>query len=785
MKNEQRKLSENIEGLGDILVFLTENKRNSEITANLNELSNLLTMLFNLRQANPNKFDHLMLDDEYWKMVKKDKHEAAFRLNFIPEKYLVTFSLLLNQLIRVFETSIKNNNDEITREACYQLIFFLAKASEQEKAEILVKEILKKLLQFSRKSLEIKSSAMYASTYDWYSDIVFNNVGQSKGFRYDEYLELFNSYFFENLKYLISEGHDDVFKNLIGHLIDGIHVPTYSINNLWDITDLLRSQNPSLHRQVNDENRLTKQISDLVDESNILYSSELFTEWQEKLKKIRELVYPHLSSTNKRKLNKIISDINSAIVKCYANQRLINILFVSGAWSIYKNQYRFIKEIWTHKQPDDATASYSGNDIYPEDLKTTVELYFHMPSSHTFFWDDHHDSGKYTSLYFLVLIIKYLRSSRPYVNTGLEQSANESYPDIDTFELPFTDAQKLADIKFEVEGLINVANTIKGTDLLMELDLAENKEETDSLVDKKLIPFLNRLKENASDKLQQHKVSQPLSTKKILEFKEEVIYGFNKSADLRSLLKKVNMFENKIDEKVPVPNIQFLGYNKLERRDMFFENWHVTYADWGKNFGKEIGEEENIRILKKITQALPRTENADISILINDFEINDNTIIIASHSYIYDFLERTNDFKPYWTEDIDLDKEPRLQGYLVKGDRKVKIYDYHLPENEMFYSIMDISTVGTLTQHFPLEDTNTEDDLYDIFTIRIRDLSLDNSAIADLLAKPPSWLSAVGDEIKQRKYIEESIILQIGEKFEFTVNSAPQGIFYSQQDPNQ
>src|SRR5438552_11852074 len=99
---QQKKFIESVEGLGDILTFLTESKRNPEVIPTLRDLSDLLQSLLDIKKSNPEKFEKLMLAEEFWNLQEVDKNEAELRLGFYPEKYLITFSVLLQQIIRVF-----------------------------------------------------------------------------------------------------------------------------------------------------------------------------------------------------------------------------------------------------------------------------------------------------------------------------------------------------------------------------------------------------------------------------------------------------------------------------------------------------------------------------------------------------------------------------------------------------------------------------------------------------------------------------------------------------------
>lgn len=776
----QKELIEDLEGLGDILVFLTESKRNFEVLPSLKEFGDLLNQLLELRKTNPEKFEKLMLAEEYWKILQVDEKEAQLRLHFAPDKYLVTFSHLLNQIIRVFETALKVKNEEVSRHACYELVTFLARLSEIENAEIFVREILKKLLEFSRRSIELNSTAAHASTYDWYITIVFNKSEQQKEFRYGEYLGIFNDFFRENIKYLITHNHLPIYKRLVGSLVESVHVSTHAISKLWDYLDLLSNQNMAEYRRLNEGKNITKNISWLDEGFKKLFTSSQLQEWLTRFEEYKNLIYPVLNNENQTKADSFEKEIRAAAIQCYANQSLMRLMFFAGAWAVYKNEPMFINEIWTFKQPDDAGASYGGNDIYPQSLKEAIEFYFLSSiDDDVFFWDDHHDGGMYVSQYFLLLIMKYLKNIQPDPVTDPEQQTTERYGVIEAFQLPFDNSSKLSDIKFQVEGLLATAKGLKKSPMLEKLGLINDETEINTLIEGKLIPFLNRLISNAEEKITRIQILQPLSDTTIQKFKEDVYESFTKSATIRKLLANKSLFENKVSEGIIVPQ-PIVQYNEVRPRDLFLEEWHVDHSDWGKHYGRSLGEEEDASIVNSILEELPKTTNLMLDEVLSQMEITDDTIIFASYDYLYDYLEKTGHFKPYWSEANTKEREPNFQGWYTFGERKLKIYNYHVKRTELYYAVFNLNNVGKLVQYYPLFETDESEALYKNLRIIIKDISKDEEFVSKLLREPPPWLQKQGDAERQKLFLSQHITLQVGEKFEFIKAEDPKGISYLQ-----
>lgn len=780
---QQEKFIESVVGLGDILVTQTENKKNSEVIPTLGELRKLLEQLLSLRESNPERFDQLMLDKDYWKYLDDDKKDAQLRLSFNPEKYLRTFNFLLQQVIRVFEAAVKAENEEIIRHASYELVFFLEQVASIEKADLLVKEILKKLWEFSRKSIAIKSIAAHSTTYHWYSDIVFDNLRQTKnGFKY-EYLPIFNRYFFENIKYLISHDEFDIFGQLIGHLIDGVHIPDYELHDIWNYDDFLAQQDRDLYIQVSEDSNVNEKLRKLNDDGKTLYSQEKLDEWLKQFELLKSAIYPHLNRSNKIKATKLEKRLKKAVYKLLASQTLVQVIFFSGAWAVYKSKPEFIKEIWTHKQPEDAGASYGGNDIFPQNLNELVHFYFNLSvrDSLGFFWEDHHDSEKYVQTYFLLLLMKYLKPLQPYAELQPQPSTEpKKYPEIADFTLPFEEPTELSNIKFIAEGLLVTAEELKTTNLVRDLELTESTEETSELVGEKLIPFLKRIIENSQEKIKKLKKEEALSEEKISEFKSELVDSYRKMSTLPKLFQELGHIENNVSNMQLVDK-PLMGYHQLERREMFFENWHVDFGDFSKHFGRGLAESIDSHLVKKITETLEITEEEEIFTLINSYTVTNKTVIFTSHDYVFEHLEFNENFIPFWKETTRQEKEPYFQGWLITQERRIKVYSFNLSQHKMYYAIFDIDTVGTLVQYYPLLEGDSDSDLIDIIRVKIKDFATTETLVNEFLDSPPAWLQRVGNRDEQKEHLLQYVILQIGIKFEFIPSENSVGFLYSSE----
>jgi hypothetical protein len=209
---EQNKFIKALEGIGDILVFQTRSRKNKLVLYGLKRYKEILDKFFTLKTKNPEKFDKLLLEQDFLKLYHENQENAKLALFFDPKKYLPSFSTAINQILRIYEEAIASKNEEISRFAVYHLNWLLADISKTSNNGLFVEQLLKHLRDITRIAIENNDVSMYASSIHWYTDIVFNELRQQDE-KFDlSYLDLFDKYFFFSAKYIISEDKTSLYQ---------------------------------------------------------------------------------------------------------------------------------------------------------------------------------------------------------------------------------------------------------------------------------------------------------------------------------------------------------------------------------------------------------------------------------------------------------------------------------------------------------------------------------------------------------------------------------------------
>jgi len=341
---KQERFIQSLEGIGDILVFETKRRnRNKSVIQSLKRIENIIKEFFAIQKDDPNKFERLLLAQEFFDLYKKDEEEAKFRLAFDPDKYLISFSTAINQILRIHEAAIEVKNDEISRFATYNLNWLLADITQAPKNELFVEQLLKYLAGITRLAIEKQDSSMYAASIHWYIDIVFNKLRHKESGFDLSYLELFDKYFFSSVKYIISKNQTSLFNALISSLVDGVHIPDYYRGEVWNYGHIILHQDWQKYKQINEKYGIEKQIKELDNSENDLDTKEKLDAWIKKFDELKKIIEQNLNEEQKKEAEKIEEKIRDFATSQFKYQNLLEIVFAIGAYCLFKQRYSYIK----------------------------------------------------------------------------------------------------------------------------------------------------------------------------------------------------------------------------------------------------------------------------------------------------------------------------------------------------------------------------------------------------------------------------------------------------------
>jgi len=347
------------------------------------------------------------------------------------------------------------------------------------------------------------------------------------------------------------------------------------------------------------------------------------------------------------------------------------------------------------------------------------------------------------------------------------------YEQLDKYSLPKLNIHRISDLNYSIDNHVETANKIiekKDVLSILGFDVENIKE----LFDDKLIPFLKILKEKTQKKIEEIHREQDISLKKIDEFKEDVLKGFNESLILRDIFKHYELYEDKTKEKCE-RKLKRIGISIVSDKAPFFDEWYVHYLDWGSSYGRNLADGENLRILEEIVNNCEELNGKNIDKILDKLNDFSNIIIFSINLDLYDFFKDSNNFIFSWHKNSPPFNVKGFEGWYTYKDKNIPVFSIYQNKFNKQILILNKTKLGKLMQYSPLDEGENENLKKDIFYINIQSFSENKELMDNFIEKPPEWLQKIGDEQKQREHLQEKASIQIFERFEYVKDSGFQG----------
>ena len=768
---KQIRFIETLEGIGDILVFETKFRKNKDVIEGLSKITDIIKKFLSIQKDDPDKFERLLLSQEFFELYKKNKKEAELRLAFYPEKQLISFSTAVNQILRIHEVAIEVKNNEISIHAAYNLHWLLDDFSRTTNNALFVNQILEKLFDITKIAIKYQDNSMYASSINWYIRIVFhNNIKKEDSFNL-AYLKLFDKNFFSSIKYIISENQTSLFKGLVSSLVDGLNISHGLITKVEKYIRCFISPDRKKFIELNKSEFIEKKKKELEGSVSDLDNEDKLFEWLKKFNEIKEILhinfFQDFDQKQKKECKEKEEDIINSITTEFKYNNLLEIVFAIGAYCSFKQKYDFIKCLWEYKQPADADASWVGHDIIPNNVDQVISLYFgkYLLERKYDFWEDHHGSDIYYKEYFLLLLARVLKNIK-INNEG-------KYEQLEKYHLPKLNIYRISDLEHSIDELVETANKIKDRKKTLSI-LGFDIENINELFDNKLIYFLKILKEKAQKKIEEIRRVGNISLDKVNKFKEDVIKGFNEAIVLRDIFKHYELYENKIKEKYN-GKLKRVGVNMVDDKAVFFDEWYTHYLDWGINYGRNLASGEDSDIIEKIANNCKEIKGKDIDKILNKFNDLSNIIIFAINIDLFDFFKDSHNFIFKWYKNCPLLDIKGFEGWYIFKEKYIPVFEIFQDRINKKMLVLNKIKLGELIQYSPLDEGESENLRKGIFYFNIQSFSENSELMNNFIKEPPEWLQKIEDEQKQREHLQEKALIQIFERFEYVKDIEFQG----------
>ena len=468
-------------------------------------------------------------------------------------------------------------------------------------------------------------------------------------------------------------------------------------------------------------------------------------------KLFRHLDEPYYGRNSNRDKNKKVFD--------YLNQRKKQMIFGLASWILHKLE--------SHKENPILKSFYNNvSNKLPTSLPELTESFVdcHDFKTEDFWgWDSWELQEKEEGEVHCVQILEKLE--KLYAVKSLTSIAGKSQEEIEKIQLPPS-----RDLAFLAEGtreLIKILDDIKNNPNKWEFVLNSNAV-------KKVADFKNLL---AKAKVDQEKAetetikTNPISIKKIEEFKDKVIEAFYEAASVRNIfVDYLKRYKNKINEKWTGEKSRF-GINIVDNKAAFFEDWYVHYSGWGDNYGQDMALGENSNLLNEISKNCTEISTDEFDNKIKEFDNFKNIFILITDGLVLwdGNFQKIINFLPHYQSKNRLD----VKGFVGWG----QIDNIQIPVFETFYRgkerkkeilILDKTKLGSLIQHSPLNEGENNNLIRDVFYINVQSFSEDDNLLDNFVKQnPPQWLTDMGTEEDQKDHLKQRVLIHLFERFSF------------------
>lgn len=293
--------------------------------------------------------------------------------------------------------------------------------------------------------------------------------------------------------------------------------------------------------------------------------------------------------------------------------------------------------------------------------------------------------------------------------------------------------------------------------------------------------LLLKFKKDQDELDKENKRDKNISDKKVEEFKEQVLEGFNDKIIARNLIKEFDLYE-KVDEEIEIEKnkLKKIGLKVVDDKAVFFEKWHVTYPRWGYEYGISMAITDDLAITKEIKNQCTNiktkiTSDNAMKMLnnsIDKFKDISKIVIFAINTNAYMLFENFESI--YMTEPMP--KLKGLEGFYEFNEKKIPVFEIYNNEIEKGIMIVNKNKLGKLVQYPPTSKKEYEKFIKDIFYINIESFSESKELVQKFLKNPPKWLENIPESDKEKE-LEESVLIYICEKFKYRIPEEFEGYY--------
>lgn len=264
----------------------------------------------------------------------------------------------------------------------------------------------------------------------------------------------------------------------------------------------------------------------------------------------------------------------------------------------------------------------------------------------------------------------------------------------------------------------------------------------------------------------------PLSLSKIAAIQEAISSGWEDESRLRRIVKSFGSYE--FIEESP-PDIDLIGLNVLDLKDLYIEGTRLANTMWGRDYGREVARAANEIVLTKVTSSLPAIDlQPNQSVVSAVDELAEglkgySLLLLVLNAWIAEReLESSEEF-----HHLGWDRKDFQPLGLYRG---LPVFPLHSLGNAAI-AVVDLNRLGKWKQYRPRQVMAGEEYIRPELSVYMRALTLEDAR--RMIEEKPETLRDSEGRAREREEVlselQQRVHLRIAEQLEFEVQDSGAG----------
>lgn len=126
--------------------------------------------------------------------------------------------------------------------------------------------------------------------------------------------------------------------------------------------------------------------------------------------------------------------------------------------------------------------------------------------------------------------------------------------------------------------------------------------------------------------------------------------------------------------------------------------WHIHYAGWGKNYGRNLASRENSYLLDEVAKDCKEISKDEFERTLSKFKHPDDIVIFAANIVFWLFFKNCKNFKPKWYRNVKQLDIKSFEGWYEFNGKFIPIFKIYHQNIEKQILILNRNKIGRIIQ---------------------------------------------------------------------------------------